>query len=139
MKARFPRILKGIDFGSVDWQNPRRLKVFFGPRNRSQTKENGVMEELIVPTLRKRLYAVTAKLGRATKSRQEPRGSQKTSGILWKPEERPQGLPAGRSNSAEISANKLEGGCLCLRANYLSKAGRRESRTLKKRKIGALV
>ena len=32
-------------------------------------------------------------------------------------------LPAGRNNSAEISANKLEGGYLRLRANYLSKAG----------------
>ncbi len=46
MKARFPRSLKGIDFGSVDWLNPRRLKVFFGPRNRSQTKTQIINSQL---------------------------------------------------------------------------------------------
>ena len=55
------------------------------------------MEELTVPTLRKKAICSDGEARTSNRSRQEPRGSQKTSGRLLKPEESPQAMVACRT------------------------------------------
>ena len=59
--------------------------------------EKEVMEELIVPTLRKKAIYSDGEARRSNRSRNEPRGSRKTSGRLLKPGERPQAMVACRT------------------------------------------
>ena len=100
-------------FGEAGGGNTRSCQKKSRPRTQQRTKaaiflslEKGVMEELMVLTLRKKAIYSDGEARRSNRSRKEPRGSRKTSGRLLKSEERPQAMVACRTKQKCRSLSK---------------------------------
>ena len=85
--------------------------------------EKGVMEELTVRSLRTKAVHSDGEARKGDGSREEPLGSQKKTGTLWKSEESPRALARRTKRESPDLSKQARRRNLRLRANYLLKAG----------------